>query len=109
MKKNQIIKDNKYFNHIINKGEFVKNRYFIIYFLQKEEIIPKYGFAVGKKIGKAVDRNHLKRQLKNIVDDNISLFKTYSDYIILPKKFCKAQKYDKLKEELINLIKKEIN
>ena len=107
MKKEDIVKDSNYFNKIIKEGKYIKNNYYVIYIMKKEDEKSKFGFAVGKKIGNAVVRNHIKRQLRNIVRNNISLFSTYNDYIILAKKSCKDEKYDKLNIEMIRLLEKE--
>ena len=109
MKKKNIIKDSNYFNKIIKNGSYIKNKCFVIYIMKKNEELPKFGFAVGKKIGNAVTRNHIKRQLRNIVSNNISLFSSYNDYIILAKKSCREEKYDKMNTEMINLLKRRLN
>ncbi len=106
MKKENIVKDNKYFNEIIQNNNFIKNKYYVIYIMKKESAKPKFGVAVGKKIGNAVIRNKIKRRIRNIITTNISLFPTYNDYIIVAKKFCKDEKYDKLNVEMQKLLRK---
>lgn len=106
MKKKEIVKENNYFNRIINEGTKISNKYFIVYSLQKDYKFPKFGFAVGKKIGNAVERNKIKRRIRKIVTDNKNLFSLYNDYIIIAKKFCKEEKYDKLEISMQNLIRK---
>ncbi len=71
MKKRNILKENKDFNRIIKNNKPYKSKSFIIY-LEKNTNIDcyKFGFSVGKKIGKAVIRNKIKRQLRNIIDKN---------------------------------------
>lgn len=106
MKKREIVKENKYFNSIINEGKNFANRYFIIYYKEKEQKYPHFGIAVGKKIGNAVERNRIKRRLRSIITTNKNLFPYYNDYIIIAKKFCKEEKYDKLEISMQNLIRK---
>lgn len=105
MKKKDIVKDNRYFNEIIKEGKIIKNKYFVIYIRKKKQEKPQFGFAVGKKIGNAVTRNKIKRRFRNIVTANINYFPSYNDYIIVAKKYCKEEKYDKLYEEMQNLLK----
>ena len=108
MKKKDIVKDGNYFNRIIKEGRFIKNNYYVIYIMKKKEQKPNFGFAVGKKLGNAVVRNKIKRQLRNIVTENISLFPLYNDYIIVAKKSCTNEKYDTLNKEMNYLVKRRL-
>ncbi len=109
MKKKDIVKDNRYFNQIIKEGKSLKNEHYIIYIMKSNLENPKFGFAVGKKIGNAVTRNKVKRRIKNIVTANIQSFTAYNDYIIIAKKSCKDEKYDKLLTSMEKLLEKKVN
>ena len=67
MKKKNILKESKDFNRIINNNRPIKYSDFIIYIERTETNDYKFGFSVGKKIGNAVVRNKIRRQLKEIV------------------------------------------
>ena len=68
MKKINIIKSNDEYNRIIKNCKSYKYNDFVIY-LEKTNINTyQFGFSVGKKIGNAVTRNKIKRQLKSILD-----------------------------------------
>lgn len=67
MNKEHIIKDNYLFQKIISKNKAFKYKYYVIYIEKNDSKNYKFGFSVGKKIGKAVIRNKIKRQLRNIV------------------------------------------
>lgn len=108
MKKRNIVKSKILFNEIIQKGKRNSNKYFVICTLPKKESNNSFGLAVGKKIGNAVTRNKLKRQLRYIIDKNITLFPNYLNYIIICKKDILKLKFQKIELELINLVK-EIN
>ncbi len=71
MKKINIIKSNEEYNRIIKNIKPYKTKAFLIFIEKKEPEKYKFGFSVSKKIGKAVIRNKIKRQLKNILDQNI--------------------------------------
>ena len=105
MKKRNIVKSKILFNEIIQKGKRNSNKYFVICTLTKNEINSSFGLAVGKKIGNAVTRNKLKRQLRNIIDNNITLFPNNRNYIIICKKDILKLKFQKIELELINLVK----
>ena len=86
MKKRDIVKSNELFNNIIASGKRVSNKYFIICSLKKDFEKNNYGIAVGKKVGNAVIRNKIKRQIRNIIDYNTNLFPNFHNYIIICKK-----------------------
>lgn len=67
MKKKNILKESNDFNRIINNNRPIKFSDYIIYIERVETNNYKFGFSVGKKIGNAVVRNRIRRQLKEIV------------------------------------------
>lgn len=69
MKKENIIKESKDFDRIIHNNKSYKYKDYIIYIEYNKENIYKFGLSVGKKIGNAVRRNKVKRQLKSIIDE----------------------------------------
>lgn len=71
MKKINIIKSNEEYNRIIKNIKPYRNKEFLVFFEKIKTDRYRFGFSVSKKIGKAVVRNKIKRQLKNILDQNI--------------------------------------
>ena len=106
MKRYEMIKKSEDFNKIIEKGKCITNNFFRIFYLEKEEYIPKFGLAIGKKLGNAVTRNYIKRQLRMIVTNNKFLFKNNISYIIMVKKAYLNASYNELEKELKKLIEK---
>jgi len=106
LKKYEIVKKNTDFNDIINTGRCIRNKYYSIYYKDSEDDFPKFGLAVSKKCGNAVDRNKIKRQLRNIIDDNKKLFSIKMNYIIMVRKEILNVSYLQMEEQLINLMKK---
>lgn len=105
MKRREMIKDKNYFNFIIKKGRFSKDKYFVIYFVEKRGIYPQYGIAIKKNIGSAVVRNRIKRQVRSIIDNNKKLFKNENDYIIMIRNEVLGQKYQTLNTSIERLLK----
>ena len=106
MKRIETIKDQKVFNDIIKNGKFVKNEYFVIYNKEKENNTINYGIAISNKVGNAVTRNKLKRQVRYIIDQHRNLFKNGNNYIIMIRKSCQDIKYNVLHDSLVSLIEK---
>lgn len=108
MKKFEIVKEHYEFDNIINKGKSIGNKVFSIYFLKHDEEHPKFGIAVGKKIGNAVTRNKYKRIIRNIIDNNKLLFKKDYDYIIIIKRKCLDLSFKELNDNLSELVKEKL-
>ncbi len=109
MKKRDVVKSNDLFNSIIKDGKRVSNKYFIICSLPKENPQNNYGIAVGKKIGNAVVRNKLKRQIRNIISNNTFLFPNFHNYIIICKRDILSLSYNEMNENIVYLLNKENN
>ena len=106
MKKINIVKSNEEFNLIMNKGKCLKNKYFVIYSMKNEFDKYRFGISVGKKVCNAVNRNKLKRQVRNILDYHKNLYSKSRDYIIIVRKSSLGEEYSNLEENLVNLLKK---
>lgn len=68
MKKINILKNSYDFDRIIKSYKPYKYKDYVIYIERNNLDIYKFGLSVGKKLGNAVVRNRIKRQLKAIVD-----------------------------------------
>ena len=109
MKRHEMIKDSKYFSHIIKTGNFFKNNYFVIYYVENSDKFSHFGIAIKKNIGKANVRNRLKRQVRMIVTQNKNLFKLSRDYIIMIRDGCLQADYKDMETAIVSLMKGENN
>lgn len=85
MKKINIIKKTEEFEKIIKYRHHYSNKFLVIYTMNKQEKYYRFGISIPKKVGNAVLRNKIKRQIKNIIDDNKLIYKDY-DYVIIVRK-----------------------
>ncbi len=106
MKKYEIVKEHKEFDEIIHNCPYKKSQYFIIYYKERENSFSRFGIAVGKKLGNAVTRNRVKRQVRALIDNNKNLFQNNRDYIIIMKKDFLNLNYEQATNELISLMRK---
>lgn len=83
MKKINIVRHNRDFSTIINKGTKYRNEIMSIYKLRNEYGNYRIGITVSKKHGNAVFRNKVKRQMRNICDKYKNLYQNDMDYIII--------------------------
>lgn len=106
LKKYEIVKKNDEFNDIINTGKYLKNRFYNIYYKDGNTDFPKFGIAVSKKIGHAVERNKIKRQLRSLIDQHKNLFAKPNNYIIMVRKGVKELSYSEMEEQFVHLLQK---
>lgn len=107
MRKYETVKSKKDFDNIIHTGKFVKNKYFVIYYLDNNLSYNRYGIAVSKKLGHAVLRNKIKRQTRDIIHNSKNMFSKQQDYIIMIRKSCLDLQYEEMLNEFQNLIKEK--
>ena len=106
MKKINVVKSNEDFNDILKTGRYVKNRYFVIHYKNNNLNKYRFGISVGKKVCNAVNRNKLKRKVRNILNNHKNLYSNSKDYIIIIRKSCLLEEYHKLEENLIYLLER---
>ena len=82
MKKEYRVKKNEDFSYIIKHKQSWANRSFIIYYVKNDLNHARIGISVSKKLGKAVIRNKIKRQVRMIVQQTINFNDNY-DYIVI--------------------------
>ena len=67
MKKKNILQKSRDFTRIIKSRKPFKYKDYVIYLERVENQEYKFGISVSKKVGNAVVRNRLKRQIKSII------------------------------------------
>lgn len=104
MKKINIIKSNDEYNRIIKNIKPYKTRELIVFIEKKQVDKYRFGFSVSKKIGNAVTRNKIKRQLKSILDKNI--YENNFNCIIMVRKGYLDSNYLVIEKSLTEIVKK---
>ena len=95
---------NEDFKKLLN-GRKISNSYLTIFFKKipdKKNTCLNISFVAKKKMGKAVDRNKIKRRLKNMTYaiTKIAKLNLNFSYLVLAKKSVLEEKYDEIKETL---------
>lgn len=108
------IKKNFEFKKVLSRGKFVSSKNITIYFFPNRLNQMRFGFAIGKKAGCAVERNRIKRIIRESARlTTITLNKGY-DLVFVWKNRILAEdiRYFDIKKEvefLYNKIQKETN
>lgn len=104
MKKINILKKSLDFDRIIKNNKSYKYKDYILYVEKVEAPTYHFGLSVGKKVGNAVTRNKIKRQLKTIIDKNN--YEKGINCIIIVRKGLLEKSFSERKNDLIEAFKK---
>lgn len=97
MKKINVVKDSDEFTRIIHNIKPIRSKGYLI-FIEKTEVSNyQFGITVSNKVGKAVVRNRIKRQIKSIIDKNS--YQNNFKCIIIIKKDILEKDYHTLEKE----------
>lgn len=89
------------------KGFFARSAILSIKTVKNNLGASRFGFVVSAKVSKkAVERNKIKRQLRDVVRKNKDNIKKGFDVVVISSPALKGMKYQEIKEDLIGLFQK---
>lgn len=97
---------NKQFREVYARGRSVAEKLLVLYFMPNGQQFTRFGFCVGKKIGKAVYRNRVKRILREICRVNSRLIKEGLDCIIIARPRIIGETYHGIEKSFLKLTEK---
>lgn len=101
------LKKNSDFQKVYKHGRSFANRLLVVYVLfHPENPNRKIGFSISKKVGKAVQRNRIRRLLIEAYRLNQQLFREDLDLIIIPRKKIVGATYSEVEKWMIKLFRK---
>lgn len=106
MKKINRVRKSQEFQKLIHTGKKVANAEYALYYLPKKEEMNRIGITLSKKIGNAVERNKLKRQVRMMCQDLIDFETCKFDAIIIVRFAYKNHDYLTNKNSLEKLFNK---
>jgi len=102
------IKKNQEIEKIIKEKNSVGNKYFVIYKSKNVETTHfRFALSIGKKYGIAVERNKMKRRMREIIRKNINLLNNNMDYVFVIKPSSSELDFLDIEKNIIYLLKKE--
>ncbi|MCQ2786786.1 MAG: ribonuclease P protein component [Bacilli bacterium] len=104
MKRENRIRKNTDFKEIISKHHMIKSDEFTIYSNKNDLDHTRIGISVSSKIGNAVIRNKIKRQIKAMIKDLMKLDKNV-DIVIIVREGYKNNTFDQNFDSLKKLLK----
>ena len=94
------IKANDDFATTIKKGKAQRNQSYVIHYCANSLTHTRVGISVSSKLGNAVVRNHIKRQIRSMCDSLIDYDKHSFDIVIIAKQGFLTNSYDDNKTSL---------
>ena len=104
MKKINVLKNSRDFDRIIRNNKPYKYKDYIIFVERGHSDIYHFGISVGKKVGNAVVRNRVKRQIRNIISKKD--YQNDFNCIIIVGKAITSRSFKEMEENLIIALEK---
>ena len=108
MKKIYRIRKNEEFSRIIEEKHSTASASFVLYYSNKKEENARVGISVSKKLGDAVDRNRIKRQVREMAKATIDFENESKDIVIIVRQGYLKNDYQDNLSNLDKLLKKAI-
>lgn len=85
MKQRFRVRDNQRFQEIRRHGQSVSNRYLVLCVLPNQLPYSRFGFSVSSRIGNAVERNRIKRRLREAMRLRMDTIQPGWDLVFIAK------------------------
>ncbi|MBV8259026.1 MAG: ribonuclease P protein component [Actinobacteria bacterium] len=84
MKRANRLSRSRDFDAVYRQGRSVSTRFLVLYwFPQDEPAAPRFGFSVPRAVGGAVERNRIKRQLREVWQERLERVPEGHDYVLI--------------------------
>ena len=84
MKRANRLSRSRDFDAVYRHGRSVSSRFLVLYwFPQEEAAAPRFGFSVPRSVGGAVERNKIKRRLRELWDARLDRVEPGNDYVLI--------------------------
>ncbi|WP_027106486.1 ribonuclease P protein component [Ligilactobacillus ceti] len=105
MRKSYRVKKEAEFQEVFTQGKSCANRQFVIYVLEKpEQPHFRVGISVGKKIGNAVERNWVKRRIRQSLTELKPQLRADVDFLVIGRVGLAAMEMHQLKKHLVHAL-----
>ena len=64
---------------------------------------PRVGLTAGRVLGKAVERNRIKRRMREAARSNLALLPEFADVILHPRRVVLEMEFEQLQREVANI------
>jgi len=103
VKKIYRLKRDRDFKQVIAANQTVKNKFFIVYYLRNQAAGARVGISVSKKLGGAVQRNRIRRQIRAMFDQS-DIFATPVDMLVIVRTEYKPDHFQEAQGKLLEIM-----
>lgn len=96
----------KQYNNIYKNGNKIPGKYLIMYQLPNNLGFNRYGFVTSSKVGKAVIRNRIKRQLRELIHQLDPDCQQGNDLVMIVRYHASSADYGNLERDIKGLLRK---
>ncbi len=108
MKIKNRVKSQQDFSKVIKNSKGIRSQDFVLHYVKNDLGYSRVGIAVSNKLGNAVIRNRIKRQIRPIVDSLVDYNKQSLDIILIVKNNFldknHAEQVNSIKSVLVNIL-----
>ena len=103
-----IIKENAEFQRVLKSGKWFSSEYLVLYILNNNKNEKRIGVAVGKKAGKSVVRNRIKRLIREAYRLNEDKIEDGLDIVIVWRSSANVENvnFDEVQKSLLKCLNK---
>ena len=94
------------FHWVYRKGKTAVTYVMVLYATPSKNQTTRIGFSVSKKIGKAVVRNRVKRQMRAAAYHLLPYFEQQKDYVFIARGGIKNKSLTEIEKQMRHLLKK---
>ncbi len=106
MNKKYRLRRNRDFQYTYKKGRSIRHPLLVLIYRRTDRDESRIGFSITKKFGNAVQRNRIKRQLREILRLQYNQLKNGYDIIFVVRKEARGASYQMLEGAVHNLLKR---
>ena len=92
------------FKKVYEKGAKRVSRSFVLFALPNGQDYNRFGLTVPRKLGKAHDRNRLKRRIREILRTSRAGIPIGFDFVLNPRRSANDREFEELRSELVDLL-----
>ena len=106
MRRKYRLRRNSDFQQVRQNGKFYASPLMVLAFLRNELDHSRFGFVVSKRLGNAVKRNRIKRQMREATRLQLPQIEPGVDLVVIARQPIREASYQEIEQTLLYLLKK---